>query len=296
MRMIVFALALCAAPLAAQETPPEEGVDLAAEGETGEWNANADPLRQAMAQVEEMFPREPLTPEQEARLPAAERIVAAMIPEGTMGDIMGRMMDDLVRPMMEMGPSPARATAARGLGMAAFELDLDDAEAAELAALFDPAWRDRQEREMAVIPQVMREMMTVMEPPMRKAMSELYAIRFSAAELAEIEAFFSTPTGRRYASESFVMASDPRMIGASMEALPALMASIEDIEARIAEATGDLPERRAYEELDAAERERVRALTGLSEADIRAKLAAPSGDAGEGIGAAAEAAALEGEE
>lgn len=256
-----------------------------------ETSAEAAELEAAMAKLGEMFATEPLTAEQEARLPAASRIVALMIPEGTMGEIMGTMLDDMLGPMMEMGPPPSRMTVAQGLGVNRFELELTDEQAAELAGLFDPAWQERQAREMAVMPAIMREMMTAMEPPLRKAMSELYAIRFSDTELAEIEAFFSTETGRRYARESFAMASDPRTMSASLEALPMMMQRMEDIEARIEAATADLPAKRDYDALGAEERARISDLTGLSQEEIRANLAGsePSGDGGDEAAAAAAA-------
>ena len=115
---------------------------------------------------------------------------------------------------------------------------------------------------------MMGEMMNVMEPPMRKAMAELYAIRFSGAELAAIDAFFATEAGTKYARESLSMASDPRLMSASMEMLPALFASLADMEGRIKERMANLPEPRRFADLSPEERERVAKLTGLSVEDL----------------------------
>lgn len=244
-----------------------------AQDDTDDLAASKAELEQVMGALGTLFPKEPLTPEQEARLPAAQRIVALMIPEGTMGDIMGKMIDDIVRPMMQFGGSQAKSTLARNIGVSPFEIDLSEEDSAALASLFDPAWAERQEREFAVFPEMMRQMLTLMEPGLRKAMSEAYAVRFTEDELADIAAFFGTETGAKYARESFAMASDPRMMGASMEALPAMMEAMGDMEARVAEATADLPQVRSYDDLSPAERERVIAATGFTDAEIRAALA-----------------------
>ena len=246
---------------------------LVAQDDQDDLAASQAELEQAIGAMAQMFPKEPLTPEQEARLPAAQRIVALMIPEGTMGDIMGKMIDDIVRPMMQFGGAQAKSTLARNIGVSPFEIDLSDEDSAALARLFDPAWAERQEREFAVFPEMMRQMLTLMEPGLRKALSEAYAVRFTEGELADIAAFFSTETGAKYARESFAMASDPRMMGASMEALPAMMGAMGDMEAKVAQATADLPPTRAWDELSSAERERVIAATGFTDAEIRASLA-----------------------
>jgi hypothetical protein len=243
-----------------------------AQDDTDDLAASKAELEQVMGALGTLFPKEPLTPEQEARLPAAQRIVALMIPEGTMGDIMGKMIDDIVRPMMQFGGSQAKSTLARNIGVSPFEIDLSEEDSAALASLFDPAWAERQEREFAVFPEMMRQMLTLMEPGLRKALAEAYAMRFTDSELADIAAFFGTETGAKYARESFAMASDPRMMGASMEALPAMMEAMGDIEAQVAAATADLPPVRSYDDLSPAERERVIAATGFTDAEIRAAL------------------------
>lgn len=265
-------LTLATAPvtLAAQdaEAPAEEVmVDDAAAGE------EADPMEQAMAMLGAMFTAEPLNAEQQARLPAAQGLIAKIIPEGTMGEMIDKMMGGVLGPIMAAAPDGATTTLAKQIGTEPYALDLTEEQAGELASLFDPAWAERQQRELAALPIIMKEVVTLMEPGMRKAMSELYAIRFSATELAEIDAFFSTGTGGKYARESFLMASDPRIMASTMEAMPALMGSIGDIEKRMAESTADLPAKRVFAELTAAEKAKVAEMTGLTVEDIEANLA-----------------------
>lgn len=221
-----------------------------------------------------MFTAEPLTPEQEARLPAAQQLIAKVIPEGTMGEMMDTIFDSVLGPMMAMAPDGAATTLAKQIGLRPSDLMLEDDQAAELASLFDPAWDDRQQREVAMFPSMMKEVVGLMEPGMRKAMSELYAIRFSSGELTEIDAFFSTDAGGKYAREAFLMASDPRIMASTMDAMPALMGMLGDIEARMAASTADLPAIRRFAELSPEERAKVAEVTGYSIEEIEANLAA----------------------
>ncbi|MFL0355335.1 DUF2059 domain-containing protein [Erythrobacter sp. GH1-10] len=269
------ALPVLAAALALGSPLPVLAQGEAEQIEESDASTDADDaaLQEAMKTLGAMFPTEPLTAEQEARLPLAQKLVATMIPEGTMGEIMGTMLDDMLGPLMEMGPPQSKSTVAKNIGVTAFELDLTDEQAAELAALFDPAWKERNEREMAMVPQMMREIMTLMEPGMRKAMSELYAINFSTEELAEVEAFFATETGAKYARKSFAMASDPRMMSASMEAMPAMMGMLGDLEARVEESTADLPPPRAFSELDPEEQQKIAQMAGLTVEQIEENIA-----------------------
>ena len=71
--LMLAAAALIAVPgaLAAQDTAPEAA---AVSG------ADSDGMDEAMAKLRGMFPAEPLTAEQQARLPAAERLIARIMP------------------------------------------------------------------------------------------------------------------------------------------------------------------------------------------------------------------------
>jgi hypothetical protein len=258
------------ATLAAQDASAEAATmdDGSAAAPTG---ANAE-LAAITDMFSGMFIAEPLDPEQEARLPAAQQLIAKVIPEGTMAEMMDKVFDGLLGPMMAQAPSGAATTLARQLGLSPYEMNLDDQQVAELASLFDPAWEERQQREMATLPDMMKDIMGLMEPGMRKAMAELYAIRFSADELAEIDAFFSTGTGGKYARESFLMASDPRIMASTMEAMPALMGSIGDMEKRMTDSVADLPPVRSFADLSPDERAKVAQMTGYSVEEIEANL------------------------
>lgn len=219
----------------------------------------------------ELFATEPLTAEQEARLPLAQTIVGKIMPDGAMAEMMDRTLGGTLGPIMAVAADAAPTNKlARMLGVPASQLEIEDTDAAALLSTLDPDWKERQQREAAVMPQIMAEMASTMEPAMRKAMSELYAINFSDSELAEIDGFFSTPTGATFARKSFTMASDPRLVAASIESLPQIMGSFSQLETLMAEATADLGTPRSFADLNKDEKAYLLETTGLSEDDLLA--------------------------
>jgi hypothetical protein len=249
----VAALALGgAAPAIAQEEPTEEDV---------------------FGAMMSMFAPPALTAEEEARLPAAQAIVAKIVPPGTMGEMMNSMFSGILGPLIEMGAQPSSAEAAKMLGLDPGDLELDTEQSAEVLALLDPAWKEREERTLAATQVAIAKLMTAMEPATRDAMAQLYAINFSGSELADIDAFFSTPSGAAYARRSFAMASDPRMMGAVMQSMPEMMGSFAEMEAEMAAAVADLPPMRTFADLDAAQLARLAELTGLDHAAIEQGMA-----------------------
>lgn len=255
------ALAVAPQSLAAQDDSPAAA------------SSEADEMQLTMTMLNGMFPAEPMTPEQAARLPQAQRIINALIPEGTLAEIMGGMFDKMMGPTMDMAGPSSIGTVTAATGLASYELDLTPEQSDELAGLFDPAWAERQKREIALMPAMMADMMNLMEPGMRQAMSELYAINFNQTELDGIETFFKTEVGATYARKSFTMASDPRILSASMAAMPQIIGLLEGMEQNIIEASANLPTKRAFADLSAKEKARVAELIGLSVEDIEARLA-----------------------
>lgn len=255
----VGALALtCASPVAAQEGAEDEDM---------------------LAAIMSMFAPEPLTAEQQARLPAAQAVVAKIVPPGTMGEMMSSLFDGMLAPIMDLAMQPSSADAAEQLGVDPEELELDTEQSAEVLALLDPVWRERQERTFAATQSAIGKMMTAMEPAMRDAMSQLYAIDFDASELADIDTFLSTDSGAAFARKSFTMASDPRVMGAMMQSMPQMMGSFAEIETDMAAAVADLPPARGYADLDATQRARLAELTGLDQAAIEEGMARAAAEA-----------------
>lgn len=233
---------------------------------------------QMMAEMMAMFAAEPLTPEQEARIPLASEVIEKMMPAGSLGELMGDMFDGFLGPIIKKATEPKTADFAASLGLEAWELDMDEAAVAEAVAIIDPLSEERNARKAAVMPRLMTDMMNAMEPTMRKAMTEAFAVYFNETELTDINAFFATESGAAFARKSMSMSSDPRVIGATMEAMPEMMASIQKFDAEMEAAVADLPAPRGFAELSEAEQARIAELTGYTAEDLAERAAAAETD------------------
>ena len=261
MRSFVYAAA-CGAALVA--TP------LAAQAQTGAATEEVSQqrLQDISSMMSNLFVANPLTAEQKARLPAAQAVVGAMMPDGFYGTMMADIVDKMMRPMMTMFSSPEIILSAR--------LDLDEeaigqlteAEQAEISAMLDPAFDQRVDAIIGVMTEKMGGMFAVMEDPMREGLCKAYAVRFDDNQLADIAAFFATPTGSVYAKESMALFSDPQVMQASMKALPAMMSGFGNIETAMEESMANLPKEAAYSDLTAAQRQRLAELLGVEPEDL----------------------------
>lgn len=216
-----------------------------------------------------IFQTEPLTAEQEARLPQAEALVGTMMPEGFYGTMMSDMMDKMMRPMMSMFTQPRFVLAGR-LEIDEERIDgLEEEQRAELADLLDPGHADRADAIITVMTDKMGSAFSVMEKPMREGLSKAYAVRFDENQLADIAAFFATPTGEIYAREQMGLFADPQVMQSSMQALPAIMGSFGDMETAMTEAIATLPAERSYADLTEAQRARMAELLGVDAAALK---------------------------
>lgn len=231
----------------------------------------------AFAALAGAFEVEPLTAEQEARLPLARQLVDRVLPEGTMGEMMGSMFEGMLGPLAELAQEDVSGALQTALGYSGTDLGIDEAAAAQALAIVDPGWRERQAATTAASQEMTRGMMARMEPVMRTVMAELYAIHFTEVQLRDIDAFFATETGAIYARESYRMASNPR-IAAALFADPELMfGAIAEMGPAMEAALANVPVARAYGELSSEEVNRLSRLTGLSKPELQEGMAYAAG-------------------
>lgn len=223
--------------------------------------------------MKDMFKVEPLTAEQRARLPQAQAVIARMMPPGTLQQMMGGMFDKMLTPLMAMGSKVDSATVAEELSIEDEDFAMSDEDAKRVGAILDPAREERAKLVTDVTQHSMSAAMTAMEPGMRKGMAEAYAATFTTGELTAIDAFFTTPEGAAFARKSYALASDPRIMAAAMEGMPAMLGQMKTMADEMKAAEAKLPARRSYAELSAAERAEIARLTGLKQDAIREGLA-----------------------
>ena len=208
------------------------------------------------------------------RLAAAEITVAHVFPDGTYARIMDKSMDMVMSSMMDsVGKMSLRDVAAMG-GMSEEQLaKVGPGTLNELMAIYDPVYEQRMQLTMRVMMGEMGTMMTRFEPAIRDGLAQAYARRFTAVQLAEMNAFFATPTGKAYAAEAMVIFMDPAVMAKMQEFLPVLTRQMPAIMGKVQAATAALPKPRKPDELSDGERKRIAELLGT-----------PAGDAGDGRG------------
>lgn len=172
------------------------------------------------------------------RLAAAERVVDRIWPVGTFRRVMDSTIDSTMAMVTGAGEAMAetawipednskdarRAQHEARTGRPLSGTSEDDAAATASSEEAEAGFRRMNE---AMIPIFER-----IEPPIRAAIARIYARRYSLSELGELDAFFATPTGARYAEDSLTLMNDPEMVQtmASMmgELMPAIMGAAMD--------------------------------------------------------------------
>ncbi|EAQ28394.1 hypothetical protein NAP1_12383 [Erythrobacter sp. NAP1] len=214
---------------------------------------------------------EPLTADQEARVPMAQSVVLKLFPEGTYA----KMMDETMAPMMDSMLGSITGSPAMLLleltGLPPSELSSVDETRLEAAVdLLDPNAEARNAEIAGMTMSLISDIVVQIEPSYRAGLARAYAVRFTEAELSELDAYFATPVGSKYAAESFLIYADPQvmsamnqMMPAVMEAMPAMMGDIGDIASRY-------PKGRTFSDLSPAEQDKLATLLGVSLEDLAA--------------------------
>ncbi|WP_347302361.1 DUF2059 domain-containing protein [Croceibacterium sp. TMG7-5b_MA50] len=250
------AVLLATAPAAAQEAAP---------------GANAVSAMQAM------FAAEPLTAEQEARLPAAQGVAAQVVPDGVYAEVLDTTLRTMMGPMVDLiaGGGMDAMTLAMRLGMEPESLThLTEAERQEMTRLLDPVFAERGRLAMGAMMDPVAEMVATVEPQLRSGLARAYAVRYDPAELAALQTFFATPAGARFAGDMLLVFSDPQVMSASMEMLPKMMERMPEMMTAMSTAVETLPPERGFADLSPAERRRLAELAGTDVATLKNRMAA----------------------
>jgi hypothetical protein len=115
----------------------------------------------------------------------------------------------------------------------------------------------------------MGEFLTSLEPELREAMAHAYANHFTLGELTDLDRFFSTPSGAKFASQYMTIMSDPAMAAEMKSIMPKMMQQMPQFIETAQKATADLPPPRKLEDLTPAERAKIAAALGVSESDLQ---------------------------
>lgn len=247
--------------------------------EDGAAEDDMDALGMAIlgAMIATMFEPEPLAPDAEARLPQAQAVAGSLVPDGVYGIMMTQLVESFTGPIFELaelGDSMGGAELAEYTGLSTDQTgDLSEEERNELTKMFDPVYGERASATIDMVSGMLNQVFVALEPGMREGLARAYAGRFTDSELAELQAFFATPTGAKYAAGSLPAYTDPQVISGLMQSFPALMEQLPTLIESLESVESDLPEPRRYDDLTPSEQRRASALLGVDQVTLRARMA-----------------------
>ena len=252
----------------------EDGVVVDADVDLGEYEqdeAAASDSDKIFANIfKDAFPAndEPIAPE---RLELGEQVALKILPPGSYRRIMGDTFNQILEPMLGSINQIPISKFAEFAGVSPQEIDISDADAAnEVISIIDPYFVQRQEVSAKLMVSMMTDVVSEAEPSIRTGLAKAYARRFTVNELTEVNAFFSTEIGGKFAAESMAIYTSRDVLSASAKLAPAMLERIEDIVVAIDEETADIPMPRSRADLSDKERQRVSELLGFDITDSNA--------------------------
>jgi len=190
-----------------------------------------------------------------ATLAEARLVVAELIPPGTykrmMSGTMSGIMDNMGDAMKAM---PLKQIAELG-GLDPKEAAaLDKVDIAKIMAIYDPHWQQRMSLQMGAMFEAMGDFFTTLEPELREAGAHAYANHFTLTELQDLDRYFATPTGAKFAAQSMTVMTDPAMMNEMKAMMPKMMAQMPKFIEAAQKATASLPPPRKIEDLTPAQK------------------------------------------
>jgi hypothetical protein len=187
---------------------------------------------QMMAIFDKIFPAQPEPPA--PRLALSRTAVQSLFPDGTYARMMGGMMHGIADRVM--GMTAADLGARPDKGRAADTMTLK-----EKLAKDDPAFDERRRIMEQVIGEEFAKMAAIVEPRMRDGLARSMARRFDEKQLADLNAFLATDSGKAFGAQSMAMYVDPDVMRAMIGSFPEMMKAMPDAMKRVEAATAHLP-------------------------------------------------------
>jgi hypothetical protein len=199
------------------------------------------------------------------QLTLARSVAGRVLPAGSYQRMMRGTFDTMISTMtVQMLNVPLRQFA-QAAGLSEAEVgQLGETTGRQVLAIVDPSFEERTQLGTKAMMNGMVDVMARMEPEMREGMAEACAARFSAAELKQIDGFFSTPSGSKFAGQQFTIMSDPAFARRMQGMMGTVTRALPDLIKRAQAATASLPKAKTMAQLTPDERARLAALLGVS--------------------------------
>lgn len=202
-------------------------------------------------------------PADAAHVAAAKAVVDQVFPAGTYRKMMSGAFDQMMGQMSDQMLNIPVADLARLGGMSEEKLkSVKPATLKQMMLIIDPSFQKRMDAMMPVMMGMMVDMMDKMEPDVRAGLLDAYARRFTTPQLAELDRFFSTPTGGAFAAQSMLVYTDPAVMQRMQKMVPRLMEMMPDMVKKMKAATAAFPPVPKGAQLTKEQRDQLAALLG----------------------------------
>lgn len=236
MRAIVMGailLALASAPASAKTAPARAKHPPAAAKDQAQSKTMPDlDIGHMMAIFDKIFPAQPDPPL--ARLVLARTSVQGLFPDGTYARMMDGMVQGIADRVLALSEADLGAKPEKGKAP-------DTTTLREKLAKDDPAFEERMRIMEQVIGEEFGKMAAIIEPRMRDGLARSMARRFDEKQLADLNAFLATDSGKAFGTQSMAMYIDPDVMRAMMGSFPEMMKAMPEAMERVEAATAHLP-------------------------------------------------------
>lgn len=226
--LLLFGGPAVAAPQSAPPAPPR-AVEM---GVTAPVKRPDFDLRQMMAVFDKIFPPQP--DPLPARLALSRTSVKGLFPDGTYARMMGGMMRGMVERIMGLSEADFGKAASKGKAPATTTLR-------QQMAKGDPHFEERMRISERVMGEEFAKMAAIIEPRLREGLARSMARRFDEKQLADVNAFLATDSGRAFGSQSMAMWVDGDVMRSVMTSFPEIMKAMPGAMKRLETETAHLP-------------------------------------------------------
>ena len=167
-------------------------------------------------------------------LALARTVMDGFMPVGSMNRMTDQMTDNLMLGMYDRVMAMTGTELSNAIGMPVSSGPDVGLTLRQQASKGDPMFDARVKAYAGAFKVEMREMMTMMEPRLRDGMARAMARRFDAPQLADLNRFYSTDTGRAFGRDMMLLWIDGDVYRGMFAAMPDLMRSMPKSAARFA--------------------------------------------------------------
>ena len=171
-----------------------------------------------------------------ARLVMAHSTALALLPPDSLGKAARDMMGGLYDRVMQMRESDFPIPKPSGPKAGVPEPTLHQSLVAK-----DPYFNERERLTRAAVEAEFMRFSALLEPRLRDGVARAVARRFDQRQLADINAFFATPSGKALSSQFLGLWFDPDLMRSTIAAMPEMIQLMPGSIERIQAATAHLP-------------------------------------------------------